>query len=337
MNDRTQEILHRYLDDQLSDVEFDEFQDILKEKPEFLSEFVKAAMLHDRLRGHFVAKSSLDQEESTRRDESNVQPKFVSSWHRNRSWINALIGGGIAVIAMISFTFWRGDDRKALGVQAELVRVIEASASQAIRAYRIDVERNEIGAARRHRDPNDNRPLKPPMDGAVLYVRGNDEFVLKRKTVDGKDFVLGCDGVQSWAVRPDGPVRASADLSRFNRDVPGHEFSMPLINIGEALTQLKEAFELNLMPNEYDENSSSDRQVRRLLVAVKKRGFPGPRRVEIEYFAESGELAQLRFVEMPYGPDRLTLRMTLIEAPSLPSNIFSHSAYHDTSRRVEIE
>lgn len=70
---------------------------------------------------------------------------------------------------------------------------------------------------------------------------------------------------------------------------------------------------------------------------MKKRGFRGPKRVEITYAATSGEIRQMRFVEMPYGPDRLTLLMTLLDDGALNSNFFDHESHHDQSRNVEFE
>jgi hypothetical protein len=45
----------------------------------------------------------------------------------------------------------------------------------------------------------------------------------------------------------------------------------------------------------------------------------------------------MRFVEMPYGPDRLTLRMTLLEERPLGAKFFDHESHHDLSRTVEFE
>ncbi len=60
----------------------------------------------------------------------------------------------------------------------------------------------------------------------------------------------------------------------------------------------------------------------RLLVAVKKKGYRGPRRVEITYGATSGHIQQLRFIEMPYGPEKITIRITLFNEHNLPDIIF---------------
>jgi hypothetical protein len=40
---------------------------------------------------------------------------------------------------------------------------------------------------------------------------------------------------------------------------------------------------------------------------------------------------------MPYGPDRLTLRMTLVSEAALEPAFFSHNSHHPPDRRVEQE
>lgn len=171
----------------------------------------------------------------------------------------------------------------------------------------------------------------------MLHVRGGGQFVLVRKTADGRPFVTGSNGQTSWAVRPDGPVRFSSDLTRFNRDLPGHEHSMPLSNIHEGLERLREAFDVQLLPVESGDEANIDDEPSRLIVAVKKRGFRGPKRVEVTYSVRSGLIRQMRFVEMPYGPARLTLRMTLVEEQPLGEAFFDHQSHHDADRTVEEE
>ncbi len=223
----------------------------------------------------------------------------------------------------------------------ELNRIIAVTAKPCDHTYQLTVEEAILPQRRGEGEmaPDRGRPPKPPMDGAVLHVRGGDQFVLVRMTQDGLPFVTGCNGQASWAVRPDGPVRVSSDLSRFSRDVPGHEHSMPLINIQDGLERLREAYEVQLLPVEEPEDKPSldDDGPSRLLVAVKKRSYRGPKRVEITYSVRSGLIRQMRFVEMPYGPQRLTLRMTLVEGQQLGETFFDHESHHAADQIIEFE
>jgi hypothetical protein len=221
----------------------------------------------------------------------------------------------------------------------ELDRLIAVSIQRIDHTFTIAVE--EIALSNSRRDsisPESHRPPKPSLDGAILHVRGPQQFVLQRKIEANQFFVTGSNGKTSWAVRPDGPVRVSADLTRFNHDVPGHEHSMPLSNLHDGLEQLHVAYDVELMPVEPPEDVAiPNAEPSRLMVAVKKRGFRGPKRVEITYGATSGQIRQLRFVEMPYGPERLTVRMTLVDEHNLADSFFDHESHHDSMRVVEFE
>ena len=79
------------------------------------------------------------------------------------------------------------------------------------------------------------------------------------------------------------------DLTRFNRDLPGHEQSLPINNLHDGLDALKTSYDLEAMPVESSEAiDEANVEPNRLMVAVKKRGFRGPARVEISYAASTG-------------------------------------------------
>jgi hypothetical protein len=334
MNPELAELIQKYLDGEISKQELRSLQDLLESDKGSLDCFIENAYLHDRLRGQFQAQSAIrivDAPCSTTPQPATF--RFPISRRR------ILTGAAIAATALFAFALWKTGNSNALAGVSELRRVIAASSPQSIRVYSIDVEpiSESLPSKRRRIDSDDKKPIKPPLDQAMLYIRGTQEFVLMRKTRRGEDFITGCDGQSSWAISPDGPVRVSDDLARFNRDVPGHEFSMPLCNLSDALEQLQSVSEIALLPVEYADADQENREPRRLLVATKKRGQRGPRRVEITYFAESGVIEHVRFVDMPYGPERITVRLSLTQTPALPDDFFTHHAHHATDREIEIE
>lgn len=323
-----------YLDDRLSAEELAAFERALRESPEFAREFAERSLLHDRLRGEVLAGNALPRVAGP-----GPIPTFWSAAHRQARRITAIAGASVAAVILLA-VLWRGlGGSPASAAVTELDRLISVNSHATDRTYEITVEEVALPPARRDpTKPIDHRPPKPPMDGAILHVRGGDQFVLIRTTREGMPFVTGSNGQTSWAIRPDGPVRVSPDLTRFNRDVPGHEHSMPLSNIQETMEQLRTAYDVQLLPVESPEDGSPSReQPTRLIVAVKKRGYRGPRRVEIAYSVRSGRIHQLRFVEMPYGPDRLTLRLTLLEERDLGAAFFDHTSHHAPDRDVEVE
>lgn len=331
MNNDSQQLIHGFLDDALSAEQHAAFEKWLQESPIHAQQFAAAAMLHDRLSSEFAL----------REPSSGAGPPVEHP--RGSLPIRSIFAlTTIACLFLLAVTIiWQGFvGSPAAAAAVELERIISVTAQFRDRTYDVSVEEAAIDRKREERETNPDwrRPPKPPLDGARLHVRGANQFVLQRSTADGLLFVTGSNGQTSWAVRPDGPVRVSGDLTRFHRDVPGHEHSMPLNNIHDGLEQLRTTYEVQLLPieNGSDDVTAND-GASRLLVAVKRRGVRGPARVEITYSVQSGKIRQLRFVEMPYGPERLTLRMTLVEERDLGTTFFNHAAHHAPDRVVEYE
>ncbi|MEZ6057053.1 MAG: hypothetical protein R3C01_10145 [Planctomycetaceae bacterium] len=330
-----QDLLNGYLDATLSMEEHVVFEQWLQESRQHQQRFASAVLLHDRLRGELLAMSATPP----------VRPSIASEEMRARSRRRfgsvAAMFGAVCTFAVVLFVLWQGlGDSNASAAVVELDRLISASAEATDRTFQISVENVALPRARgdRHQPLDGGRPPKPPLDGAVVHVRSGNCFVLIRNTLTGEPFITGSNGRTSWAVRPDGPVRVSADLTRFNRDLPGHEFNMSLINIEDGLEQLRSWYDIQLLPIENgDAEGAFVDEPLRLLVAVKKKGFRGPRRVEVTYAVTTGQVRQMRFVEMPYGPEMLTVRLTLVDMQSCDESFFDHESHHTSGRIIEKE
>ncbi|ODA34908.1 anti-sigma factor family protein [Planctopirus hydrillae] len=323
------ELISRYLDDLLTENEHRDLQDWLRSSPDHAREFARIVLLHDRLRGEQMAISIT--RPLPRPQSCPVPPE--TRWIRR----SLIIACGVMAAFVALFLMSLEVGKTSAVASTELKRLISAQETEHDRTYRISVE--EAPTPRRKRQPviDGNRPPKPPLDGAVLHVRKGNQFVLIRQMAGGQQFVTGSNGQTSWAVRPDGPVRISNDLTRFNRDLPGHEHDFPLIQIERGLAQLQNAYDIQLLPIENDDDSAGKDLPTRLLVAVKKRGHRGPQRVEITYSVPTGQIHQLRFIEMPYGPEHLTVRLTQEEERPLGPTFFDHQSHHASDRVVEVE
>ncbi|ADG67707.1 hypothetical protein Plim_1877 [Planctopirus limnophila DSM 3776] len=323
------ELVSRYLDDLLTEDEHRDLQDWLRSSPDHAREFARIVLLHDRLRGEQMAISITQ-------PSPRYQPDTVFPVPR-RIWRSVIIACGVMAAFVTLFLMSLEVGQTSAVASTELKRLISAQETELDRTYRISVE--EAPTPRRKRQPviDGNRPPKPPLDDAVLHVRKGNQFVLIRQMASGQQFVTGSNGQTSWAVRPDGPVRISTDLTRFNRDLPGHEHDFPLIQIERGLAQLQNAYEIQLLPIENGDDSAGKDLPTRLLVAVKKRGHRGPQRVEITYSVPTGQIHQLRFIEMPYGPEHLTVRLTQEEERPLGPTFFDHQSHHASDRVVEVE
>ena len=322
------DLINGYLDDALSPEAQAEFANMLRECAEIRERFAQAALLHDRLRFEILAMATSSGADPPRPPQ--LKP-------RRRIWFTRM-GFTAAAVVFVVIAVLRGGSVQtpAAAALAEVNRLVDANDQASDRTYRIIVEQTQPPSpseAKRH----EGRPTKPPLDGATLYARGADQFVLVRAANPGQTFITGCDGQNSWAVLPDGSIRASSDLTRFQRDVPGHEHSIPLVNIKEGLKRLRSVYDVQLLRAEADGGNESAEEPTRLLIARKKRGYSGPKRVEIVYQAETGRICEMRFVEMPYGPDRLTLRLVLIAEHDLGASFFKHSSHHSPASPFKFE
>lgn len=325
-----QQLIHGHLDDSLSSEQQAQLNQWIKSDPKHARQFASQMMLHDRLRSELAAAET---------DATNVvlaHKRQSSGWGR-RSFAMASIA--CAILLAVSLLWQAVDAPSASAAMIELNRIIEANNSLRDRTFLISVHAAVIPP--KHQDPNSperRRPPKPSLDGAVLDVRGSDQFVLKRKTAQGELFVTGSNGTTSWAVRPDGPVRYSNDPTEFARDLPGHEDGLPINNLHDGLETLRTAYDVELLPREDSQSAAGqDAEAYRQMVAVKKPGFRGAARVEIRYAESSGNIAEMRFYEMAYGPQQITLTMTAIDQRPLPDIHFDHSSHHGPQRAVEFE
>ena len=48
-------------------------------------------------------------------------------------------------------------------------------------------------------------------------------------------------------------------------------------------------------------------------------------------------MLHMRFVQIPYGPDRLDLRLSLVNENELPLDFVEHTSHHVLDRNVETE
>lgn len=335
MTKQPAELIEGYFDDMLTAEEQALLSDWIKSDPRHASEFAQASLLHDRLRSHFSVGDTARPADAKIGSRASLGLRRawwspVAIWSTTASVSFVLIGLGL-----LWFSFGQST---ASAAYRELDRLIVNSVRMQDRTYLLVVEdMGQPPPGRRAKMPEAHRPPKPPLDGAVLHLRDNQHFVLIRKTAEGADFVTGSNGKESWAVKNKGPVRVSRDVQHFSRDLPGHETSIPLTNLHEGLERLRHAYHLHFSevgPEEYAMNAGEEV---RMLVAVKKPNERGSQRVEIAYETTTGRILHMRFIQMPYGPDWLDLRLSLLNEDVLPSEFFEHTSHHAMDRQVEWE
>ena len=329
------ELIDGYLDEALTADQQEELSAWIKANSEHARIFAEAMLLHDRLRNTLSTAESPDAILPSLTIES-PRGWLGGSWLMS-SLTRTTAAAAVLILGLATLWFSIGTQTASAAIR-ELDRIIVNSMKSKDRTFDIVVE--DITTDRRGKRsarPESQRPPKPPLDGASLYVRSGNQFVLIRKTQDGLPFVTGCDGKQSWAINTRGPVRVSPDVHRFDHDLPGHETSVPLTNLNEGLQQLKRAYDLTFSALGPEEYQTGDGHEARQLIAVKKPKERGPQRVEIVYDATTGCILRMRFVQMPYGPDRLDLRLSLVSEEELSSGFFEHTSHHTPDRKIEVE
>lgn len=327
------DLIDRFLDDVLTQDQQEELSARIKSDPEYAGKFARAMLMHNQLRDILMMSEEVP--------EWLREERPLTHGHRpSRGFVPQAIwraAASVAVLAAGIMVLWFSfGPSTASAAYRELDRILIHNVRSKDRTYEIVVEdvKESDRLERRSQRTGPDRPPKPPLDKAILHVREGNQFVLIRKTADGLPFITGCDGRQSWAVNTKGPVRVSSDVQHFNHDLPGHETSIPLIDLNQGIERLKESYRLQFSATGPEEYASPDGEQVRVLLAVKKPKVRGPQRVEIAYGAHSGKILCMRFVQMPYGPDRLDLRLSLTSERELPDRFFEHQSHHDSNRLV---
>jgi hypothetical protein len=327
MNQELQNLLDGYLDDQLSSKELERLKVLLKEHPVHAQQAAQAFLLHDRLYTEVRAESQTNEPIV-----DAIVPTRMPT-HRRR-WIAPALAAVMAFL-FVGLLLWQGDTTsKASAAVVALDRMIEAAGEPVDRVYRILV--TDPGPdGPEPAVPSGGQGRKPGIDGATLYVRGSDQFVLVRRFGDGTDFITGSDGQIGWAAAPTGHVHLSRDTRRFRRAVPGEHEELPFIDLKASFSALRRGYDLELKDLPLPQIGTT---AERELVAMKRSANrPGPELVRIA-FDSDGVARRIELSGLP--PDEIRARgvaLELIEQRDLGPDFFKHETHHDVNRPTDWE
>ncbi|MBL8826448.1 MAG: hypothetical protein JNM18_05645 [Planctomycetaceae bacterium] len=329
--DDWQSLCDRYFDGDLTSDEQQRLNDAIKRDPAIARQFAQAMMFHDRLHAEVQAQA-VDHESRGKGDVELVPAARVTTSRVSR-WGWAALAAGIAVLVSFVFIERHGPASASAAVVA-LEKIIESAKLPIDRIYRVRVTDH---------GPSGQQPLvfsgangrKPGVDGAELYVRGHDKFVLIRQFGNGTRFVTGCDGQIGWAVPPKGPIHVSRDLRRFRRAVPGEKEELPFVDMSAGFDELRRGYMLELAPV-YDTDTATKEWHR--FTAIKRAAkHRGPEEVRI-WFDTTGVAHRIELRGLP--PDEggaRSLLLELVEQRDLGETFFQHDHYHDAARPIEWE
>lgn len=215
---------------------------------------------------------------------------------------------------------------------SEVVARLVAAARSGDRTYfvrSIDDTRKPARTAERQRGARPQPKPTPSIDGAILYVREPNLYVLARVDETGAETLTGCDGSRAWIVPAKGPVRVSADPKRFSGALPGSQQGIVFVDPHVDLAELARSYELRLVPAAAPDDLARIEGTRR----SDARG--GPKRIEISYEESSALIRTIRLENLPQargGPR--TVEFELIDDARLGEGFFLHTSHHDASRVV---
>jgi hypothetical protein len=130
--------------------------------------------------------------------------------HGRRQFAILTSGLTIAAAVMVMLVVF-GPHQSVSAAMVSLERMLETAAKPFDRTYRVRVV-EEYPRDKRPRNLSQeawDREVKKQVDGATLYVRGTNQYMMTVSLNNGLKRTSGCDGQQSWAFREDGPVHVS--------------------------------------------------------------------------------------------------------------------------------
>lgn len=315
-------LINGHLDGVLSREEQSTLEAWLKECPENTSRFVKAVMLHNRIRVHYMAlKANLERVDSLR------VPMTPSKLLPRRY----IIAFSLGLTLFAGFLFLRNltsSKPRDLAI-AEYHQLVIQGRRAADRTYRITFVKDP--ADRPENPGKQKRSEEQALPGIepMLYVRDGRQFVYSRRAVDGRKFFIGGNMKQTWAVRPGEPAEVG-DLLHFTEGLPAGLYLAPVLSFFEGQERM--------LVNDYNLELRQPTKSSKLFVAVKKPDTKqGPRRIEISFSADQGKISEMRI--WPETPDHRRTNHTLIQLISeerLADNWFNYEFHHPEHQKSAV-
>ena len=312
------DLIHGYLDETLTAEQQVELANWIKESPEHSRQFAEALLLHDRLRAEMLAGAVVENQHAVIANRSSSE----------RLWVRRVIAlsTALCLTLVLGLIFWQSISSPVLAASDELQRIIQANEAALDRTYVLTALDEDIDSEAL---PSTVRGAKPSVDGALLYVRGPNQYVLVRYFADRTEFITGSDGTTAWSIPPRGRVRVSSNATRFRGAVPGQQHAIPFIDMRNSLRQLQESYELDLSPETTPEGW------RRMNATHRATATGGPKQVTLWYDAQSGVIHRMLLERLPQargGPRNVLLELT--DERDLGPAYFEHTSHHETNREV---
>jgi len=231
-------------------------------------------------------------------------------------WLAAV---AVCLVALLFVS--RGGGGQALADSFD--KVISSSEKLSQRRYAVSVLEVYLDSS------NAAKGQQEDLNGATLIVGGRDRYVFIRKLTNGYLRTSGCDGVQSWAMREDGPVHVSSDLNRFLGSVPGHHQSASFVNLPVFLHEVKDKYNLQVIDQDPANGSLLGLRCEKESVSVR-----GPKVMELWVDQESWVIRRLLLQGMPRARGGAkAVELNLVSESAYSEKFFSHDHHHHEPER----
>lgn len=313
-------LLNAMLDGTLDDDARARLSAAITAEPALAREAARAAVLHDAIERELGAG-----------DVGRRTARRCIRETRLRRWAAA------AVMAIaVGVAAWVTMRATPVADAGQVLARLAAAAPGMDRTFRITTVGESRGAVREDRSAptgRGGRP-KPSLDGATLWLRGADQYVIHRQAEDGTATFTGSDGQMSWNVPARGMVRVSKDPSRFRGALPGARHDLPFIDVPGGLGELAQTYVVAFGPTE----SIAGQQLTCIRGTRRADAAGGPRDIAIWFDPERLVVRRMRFDHLPQaqgGPRAVTI--DLVSDVPLSTDFFRHEAHHSPDRVVSIE
>lgn len=258
---------------------------------------------------------------------------------RLHNFLRPLTRYGIAAVVIVSLTILLTQMASNNAIAA-MDKIITAMDQAGDRTYRIIVKDSKTGTGNRRPGRFSDMRKAPgeraDLDGAKLYLRGNDRFVLYRPTPSGETVINGSDGQTRWLIRPRKPVLVSNDLQAFRIPMPEELAGLLTLDFKATLVQIRENYEIKYLDNVQQEQEEG---IAWMYLDARKQSnkFRGPRNIRIWAHSETGVLERIEFVDIRLQgqsePRKLVIE--LINQNPLPGDWFTHQSHHPSDAEIE--
>jgi hypothetical protein len=245
---------------------------------------------------------------------------------------------GIAALLIISFAilFMKLPTNTAMAAIDQMITAIDKAGD---RTYSITLRENKKDAQPPPRDrDSQTEPAgeRAGLDGATLYLRGSDKFVLYWKTPSGKTVINGSDGQTNWHIRPDKPVLVSNDPQAFRIPMPQELEAILSLDLKATLLHIRNHYKVKYLEDVTD-NQEQKSNLKYLDASKISRDFPGPKNIEIWADSQTGLLLRIEFadIHLEGDPSLKRLIIELVNQTPLSDDWFTRQAHHPQDAEVE--